>query len=257
MKRLILFLCCLSTLLVAQEYEKHTFESSEGLQLPYRILFPENYESGQSYPLLVFLHGYGERGTDNEAQLAHGSSLFLNHENRAQFPAIVVFPQCPAGDMRWSWYERGDGDEAWRVPLYEKPQTALQAVIELVGKIMVEEKVDADRLYAMGLSMGGFGTFELIARMPGRFAAAVPICGGGNTAAIGLYGHDTKLWIFHGGADNVVPVANSRKMYEAIKQWDSEVKYTEYPGVNHESWTPTFAEPTLLPWLFAQQKKGN
>lgn len=237
-----------------QQYEKMTFESKDELTLPYRILYPENYGSGEKFPLVIFLHGYGERGTDNEAQLVHGSSMFLEKENREKYPAIVVFPQCPAGEGSWSWYERGAGDEPWKVPFYEQPQPPLQAVIELVEKLVAEEKVDTDRLYAMGLSMGGFGTFELIARMPGKFAAAAPICGGGNTAVIGLYGGQTDVWIFHGSADVVVPVSNSRKMYEAIKKWNPDVRYTEYPGVNHDSWNNAFAEPELMTWMFGNEK---
>jgi len=99
--------------------------------------------------------------------------------------------------------------------------------------------------------MGGFGTFEMIARMPNHFAAAIPICGGGNTAIIGLYANTTDVWIFHGGADNVVPISNSKKMFQAIKKWNDKVKFTEYPDVGHDSWTPTFAEPELLPWMFS------
>jgi len=259
MKNFLLNCLCLSLPLLSlgQEFEKRSFTSSEGLTLPYRILFPENYDSGEKYPLLIFLHGYGERGTDNEAQLKHGSSLFLNKENRKNFPAIVVFPQCPAGDHRWSWYERGEGQEPWLVPFFEKAQPSLQAVIELTKKLIAETKVDTNRLYAMGLSMGGFGTFELIARMPNQFAAAVPICGGGNVATIGLYACTTDIWIFHGHADNVVPVSNSRKMFEAIKKWNTEVKYTEFPDVQHDSWTPAFAEPNLLEWIFGNTKNDN
>lgn len=238
---------------LGQGYEKRTFESSDGLSLPYRILFPENYKAGDKFPLLVFLHGYGERGTDNEAQLVHGSHLFTDKKNREQFPVIVVFPQCPAGEGSWSWYEPVAGNVAWQVPFHEKGQAPLQAVIELVEKLVAEEKVDTDRLYAMGLSMGGFGTFELIARMPGRFAAAAPICGGGNTAVTGLYAEQTALWVFHGDADSVVPVENSRKMVEALKIWGADMRYTEYPGVNHDSWTPAFAEPELLSWMFGER----
>lgn len=244
-------LLLLPMMALSQSFEKRTFISVDSLELPYRILFPENYDSGGKYPLLIFLHGYGERGTDNEAQLVHGSNLFLEKENREQFPAIVVFPQCPAEENRWVPYEYAEGDGPWRVPFYEKASQPLQAVIELIEKLAEEEKVDQNRMYAMGLSMGGFGTFELIARMPDRFAAAVPICGGGNTATIGLYAKTTDLWIFHGDADKVVPVSNSRKMFEAIKKWQADVKYTEYPDVNHDSWTPTFAEPELLSWMFS------
>lgn len=236
-------------------YAKRTFESASGLTLPYRILFPENYKAGEKYPLLVFLHGYGERGTDNEAQLTHGSKLFLEKTNREKYPAIVIFPQCPAGENRWVPYERAEGDAPWRVPFFEEASGPLQAVIELVEHLIENEKVDTERLYAMGLSMGGFGTFELIARMPGRFAAAAPICGGGNAAVVGLYAGGTRLWVFHGDADNVVPVSNSRKMVKALKNWGADVKYTEYPGVNHGSWTPAFAEPKLLPFFFGGVKE--
>ena len=250
-----LLLLLLPLFIYGQQFEKMTFESSSGLQLPYRILYPENYKSGEKFPLVIFLHGYGERrARTTKPNSCMVRVCFLEKKNQEEFPAIVVFPQCPAGDGSWSWYKRGERDEAWKVPFFEEPRPSLQAVIELVEKLVADEQVDTDRLYAMGLSMGGFGTFELIARMPGRFAAAAPICGGANSAVAGLYAGNTEVWIFHGDADRVVPVANSRKIFETLKKWNPSVRYTEYPGVFHDSWNNAFAEPELLSWMFGIEK---
>src|SRR5690606_38621650 len=164
-------------------YEKKQFISPGGDTLDYRILFPENYDEQQDYPLVLFLHGAGERGSDNEKQLTHGASLFLAADNRRQFPAIVVFPQCPE-DKYWIDISirsqlGGKGDPDFKESI-KNPSEELALVNEMVEDLIAKEKVDQDKIYIMGLSMGGFGTFETLARWPEKYAAAVGICGGGN-----------------------------------------------------------------------------
>jgi predicted peptidase len=237
-------------------YEKRMFKDADGGELPYRILFPDDYDSSKSYPLVLFLHGAGERGDDNEAQLTHGADLFLKAENRTKFPAIVVFPQCPKEDY-WAHVERSDDRKEWFYPFYESTTPAMQKVEGLLDQLMEEEAVDQSRLYVAGLSMGGMGTFDLLAHRPYQFAAAMPICGGGNLVVAERYAGSTPLWIFHGDADAVVPVELSRNMYERLQNLGADVKYTEYAGVNHNSWDNAFAEAQFLPWLFSQQKKQN
>ncbi|NJL77094.1 MAG: alpha/beta hydrolase fold domain-containing protein [Saprospiraceae bacterium] len=197
------------------------------------------------------MHGGGERGNDNELQLTHGAALFAKEENRQKYPAIILFPQC-AKDDYWTHVERNDKN--WAYPFHERPTKSMQLAMDLLEETILKEAVDVDRIYITGLSMGGMGTFDLLARQPHLFAAAAPICGGGNVALTGLYAKNTPFWIFHGDADAVVPVDLSRKMYQALKGQGANVKYTEYPGVNHNSWDNVFADTNYLAWIFAQRR---
>ena len=239
------------------EYLKKEFQGKSGEIIPYRILYPENYNPDQQYPLLLFLHGSGERGSDNEKQLIHGSAMFLEPINRRNFPAFIVFPQCP--EDGW-WINRSqlrtlesdaDLNESYEFPASE-PMTL---VMELLDELLTELSVDKSRLYVMGLSMGGYGTFDLLSRCPEMFAAAVPICGGGNPELAERYAPHTSLWVFHGEEDTVVPAELSRTMAKAIEKAGGDVKYTEYKGIGHNSWDPAFAEEDLLPWIFNKQRE--
>ncbi|MCU0395462.1 MAG: alpha/beta hydrolase-fold protein [Chitinophagaceae bacterium] len=227
--------------------------------LPYRLLLPENFDPEKAYPLVVFLHGAGERGNNNEAQLTHGGKLFVRSDIRQQFPAIVVFPQCPANSF-WSnvnWtYDSVTKKRDFLFPEEGEPTYAMLMVMQLVREIQKQYKVKQDQRYVMGLSMGGMGTFELVKRMPNTFAAAIPICGGSHPANA-RFMKQTAFWIFHGDADGVVPVALSRQMAEALQQYytAADMQLTIYPGVNHNSWDNAFAEKELLPWLFSHQRK--
>jgi predicted peptidase len=240
-----------------QAYEARFFDGQKGWQLPYRILYPKQYDPTQKYPLVLFMHGSGERGNDNNLQLVHGADLFLREGVRDSFPAIVVFPQCAEKDY-WVNISRVKTPAGLTMdyPFKELANPSMQLVEELLDHLLVSEQVDEDRVYVMGLSMGGMGTFELLARHPDRFAAAVPICGGGNRLLTRLYADQVPVWVFHGDADKVVDVQNSRNMVEAIAQNGGEARYTEYPGIGHLSWEKAFAEPALLPWLFAQKRKA-
>ena len=257
----VLFMCCLSFTGYGQDlslYEKKQFISSNGDPLDYRILFPENYNAKESYPLLLFLHGAGERGEDNEKQLTHGAAMFLEPENREKYPAIVIFPQCPE-DKYWIDISirsqlGGKGDPDFKESI-KSPSEELALVNELVESMIETEKVDQDRIYVMGLSMGGFGTFETLARWPEKYAAAVGICGGGNISLTKNYADETAIWITHGAKDDVVPVALSQRLFHALKEQGAEVRYTEFPEANHNAWDPTFAMPELLPWIFSHSKK--
>jgi len=227
--------------------------------LPYRIMYPLNYNPKKKYPVVLFLHGAGERGRDNQAQLVHGSKLFADSANRAKFPAIVIFPQCPYTDF-WANIKIVK-DRTDSTPLEIEFPTdraigkSLGLVSQLIDSFAATRSVDTRRIYVGGLSMGGMGTFEMLWRKPGFFAAAFPICGGGATTNIATYGKDFPIWVFHGAADPVVNVEYSRQMVGGLKDVGAKVKYSEYPGVKHDSWTNAFAEPDLLPWLFSQQKK--
>lgn len=238
-------------------FEKKTFVSENGDHLNYRILYPEGYDNSQSYPLVLFLHGAGERGDDNEKQLTHGADLFLNPENRKRFPAIVVFPQCPE-DLYWIDISirsklGGKGDPNFEESI-KSPSEELAIVNELMNHIEKTTSVKSDQRYIMGLSMGAFGTFETLARWPEKYAAALAICGGGNISLTKNYAKQTALWITHGAKDEVVPVTLSQRIYHALKEQGADVRYTEFPEANHNAWDPTFAMPELLPWLFSNHK---
>ena len=233
-----------------QVYQPEIFISEQGDTLPYRILFPEGYDANNSkkYPLILFLHGVGERGSDNKRQLAHIGSFFAKPEIRAGYPAIVVFPQCPE-NSKWADYSHILNKEP------ENPATtAMSSLIDLHKQLSNNPKVDKSRQYLMGLSMGGFGTFDMLSRLPDTFAAAVPICGGGYPQDVAKYAPHTALWVAHGAADNVVPVESSRQMLEALKKNKADVRYTEFPGVGHNSWDSTFEMPELMPWVFEKEK---
>jgi predicted peptidase len=232
-------------------FSARTFAGARG-SLSYRILAPAALEQGRTYPLVLFLHGAGERGDDNQAQLRHGSRLFLDAGSRARFPAFVVFPQCP-GNARWVEVDWGQ-PSPHRQPV--EPSVPMSLVLELVPDLQKTLPIDAARLYVMGLSMGGFGTWDIIARQPDWFAAAVPICGGADVSTAPKLVH-MPLWAFHGDKDTVVKTARSRSMMAALKQAGGAPKYTEWPGVAHDAWSPAFADQGLLPWLFAQKKAAD
>lgn len=224
--------------------------------LPYRILLPLNYDASKKYPLIFVLHGAGERGNDNEAQLVHGSYLFLKDSVRQQYPAIVVFPQCPANSF-WSnvqvAFDSVTKQRKFNFRSDGEPTIAMKLAQELLYKIIDEYPVNKKQIYVGGLSMGGMGTFEIVRRNPKLFAAAFPICGGGApSTAQGI--KKVKWWVFHGEVDEVVPAAWSQEMADALKAAGADVKYSLYPGVNHNSWDNAFAEPGLLPWLFSGKK---
>lgn len=223
-------------------FDKHLFISGNQ-SLPYRLLKPKNPEPEKKYPLIIFFHGAGERGADNEIHIKHITETFLDPENRENFPCYIIAPQCPENTM-WASHDR-EGK------MKNRPTAVMEMVIALIDKTQKEFPVDHSRVYVTGLSMGGYGTWDLIARFPNRFAAAVPICGGGDEATAPLIQH-IPIWAFHGSRDGVVLPKNSRKMIRAIQTAGGKPGYTEYPDVGHDSWVQAYLEPYLLPWLFRQ-----
>jgi predicted peptidase len=229
-------------------FEVKKYANSKGESLPYRLLKPEMIESGKRYPLVLFLHGAGERGVDNAAQLVHGAGQFATPENRRKYPCFVVAPQCPA-DRRWVEVD-------WALPSHTMPKTIstpLGLALELVERLAAELPVDKSRLYITGLSMGGFGTWDTIQRRPDFFAAAIPVCGGGDTAEAPKL-KDLPIWAFHGDKDSVVQPRRTSDMVAAIRRAGGSPKMTTYPNMDHASWVPTYANPDVLAWLFAQKR---
>ncbi|TWF37119.1 phospholipase/carboxylesterase [Chitinophaga polysaccharea] len=261
--KVLLLACLLTTGMVASAQEDLSAYSSQtfirkGDTLRYRLLLPLHYDAHKKYPLIVFLHGAGERGSDNNAQLLHGGTMFLRDSIREHYPAIVVFPQLPL-NQTWAPMEfvSDSAGKFQRVdfPLKVTPSPATTLVNSLLDSLLASGKVDTKRVYLGGLSLGGMGTFYLITKRPKLFAAAFPICGAGNVEAAGNFAKKVPVWIFHGGDDKVVPVEASRAYDAKLKALGAEEKYTEYPGVGHNSWDNVFVEPGLMTWLFEHQKK--
>jgi predicted peptidase len=252
---LLSFLFSLSTLAQNKEDYLEAFFVEGADSLNYRILYPENFNPAKKYPVLLFLHGAGERGNDNKKQLVHGSALFLKQENREKFPAIIIFPQCPKSEY-WAKASivRSPEGNTFDFDYSVDPHTSMKLVIKMMQSFSKNHFVDETRLYVGGLSMGGMGTFEILHRMPNTFAAAFSICGAGNPYSVGIYAQKVNMRVYHGAKDDVVEPAYSEKMVKALKEAGAEVEFTLFPDANHNSWDPAFAEPDLLPWLFSISK---
>ena len=228
-----------------------------GDTLPYRILLPQNYDTTKNYPLIFFLHGAGERGSDNEKQLIHGAKMFLKDSIRKNYPAIVVFPQCNSNSY-WSNVLRVYDDSS-RIFHFVKdgpPTRPMEMLSQLVHLIIKDYPVMNKQVYVGGLSMGGMGTFELVYRNPKLFAAAFPICGGADPETAKKISQ-VNWWIFHGAKDNVVYPYYSEVVVKALQKEKANVKFTLYPEANHNSWDQAFAEPALFKWLFMQRNASK
>ena len=232
----------------AEAFEAKTFQDGD-FTLHYRIHVPKDLPPDTKIPLVLFLHGAGERGDNNIRQLHHGIPSLLAYIKKNHIPAILLAPQCPVG-MQWvavPW-----GGDAHTMP--DSPTPALQAVQKLLAQTMTEFPVDPSRVYLTGISMGGFGTWDFLQRNPELFAAALPICGGGDTAQAAKL-TSIPIWTFHGGKDTTVKTQRSRDMVEAVKTAGGTlIQYTEYPEVAHNSWTQTYNNDEVLDWLFSQKK---
>lgn len=250
---LFVFTCSLTLAQDLSSYKKENFITSRDT-LKYRILYPENFRPDQKYPVMIFLHGRGESGSDNEKQLTHGAKMFLSNEFRKDYPAIVIFPQCPE-DSYWANVEI-EAVNTKRFFTFVKggtPTKAMDLLLAFTDLFSKQAFVDQSRIYVGGLSMGGMGTFEFLRRRPNLFAAAFAICGGDEVANVKKYKH-IPLWIFHGGLDDVVTPQFSYNVFRKLRAFGQEPKFTVYLKANHNSWDSAFAEPNLLPWLFGHTK---
>ncbi len=240
-------------------YEAHIFKTQQGL-LPYRLLRPEGYVPGKKYPLILFLHGAGERGSDNRQQLRIAGDFFASPSVRRQGPAWVVIPQCPADDF---WVagqlhlpERWPGRLGFEFHADAPMRPVMKLTTQLLDAFLASGQVDNERVYLAGVSLGAMGAFDLLSRRPSTFAAALAICGGGNLAATARYAKGLPIWVFHGSADPVVNVEYSRTIVKALRKHGALVRYSEYPGVGHNSWNKALAEPELVKWLLEQRRNA-
>ena len=226
------------------------------IEYRFRVFAPKGWSEKKKWPVILFLHGAGERGDDNVAQIRVGIGPAILRQE-ATFPFVVVLPQCPRN--RW-----------WTEP--DMQALALKALDQTVK----EFKGDSKRTYLTGLSMGGYGSWAIVAKNPARFAALAIVCGGvrpppglslpkeaaAQMTATDPYGAvaakigKTPVWVFHGDADPAVPVTESRKMVEALKAAGANVRYNEYEGVGHNSWDRAYAESEIFTWMLAQKLKA-
>jgi predicted peptidase len=237
-----------SCLVMGAEPEAREWKAPNGTVVKYRWSAPETLEAGKTYPLVLFLHGAGERGTNNAAQLKHGVTAILEGARKLGEPCFLIAPQCPPN--------------GWWAPINRKTMQAdpagkpvlLDALLALTEEMAKTQPIDAKRFYVTGLSMGGYGTWSLLALVPDKIAAAIPICGGGDPAQAAKF-KDVPIWAFHGEADPTVPVKNTKDMIAALEQAGGKPKATYYPNVQHDSWTQTYADPAVIKWLFEQRRK--
>ena len=234
---------------LAAEPEAREWKAPDGTVVKYRWSAPETLEPGKTYPLVLFLHGAGERGDDNKAQLKHGVIPILDGAKKLNQPCFLIAPQCPA-DQWWAPIDR----ERMRLNAAGKPNALLESVLALVDETMKNQPVDAKRFYVTGISMGGYATWDLLGRVPGKIAAAVPVCGGGDPSLAEKF-KNVPIHAFHGEADPVVPVRTTKEMISALEKAGSKPKATYYPGVQHDSWTQTYNDPEVIRWIFEQRRK--
>lgn len=228
--------------------EVRTHAGPDGGEYGHLFVAPAKIEAGEKYPLVVFLHGAGERGDDPRVLLKHFFESMLAEDRRAENPCFILAPQCPTGgrwaNRDWRAAENADGGIS----------DELAAAAALIDATLESQPIDPDRVYLTGLSMGGYGTFDWLARDPGRFAAAVAVCGGADPSTAGQF-KDVPLWVAHGDADPAVPVERSREIVAALREAGGSPIYVEYPGVDHFSWTPAYGtRGGAVEWMFRQRR---
>lgn len=231
---LTLFVGCSSNVIVKENRMKRQEEKSlktefeQQININYLLYLPKNYNGKEKFPLLMFLHGSGERGNNLELVKKHGPPKLIDQGK--DFPFIIVSPQCPAG-IRWK----------------------TNSLIALLDEIIKNYNVDTNKIYITGLSMGGYGTWKLANEIPERLAAIIPVCGWGDPWTICEIG-DLPVWAFHGAKDNVVPPQKSQDLIDALKACKGNAKLTLYPEANHDSWSATYDNPEVYEWLLKQSK---
>ena len=230
-------------------FSNEKYANAKNDSLNYRLLYPD-YDTLRKYPLVIFLHGSGERGSDNEAQLKWGVLSFATDQMMSLHPAIVLAPQCPANESWSNFSERNNSREMKLLPTTTKP---MELLIELIHKMIKTLPVDTNRIYITGLSMGGYGTFDAIERYPNLFAAAVPVCGGGDISKAKTIAH-IPIWIFHGAEDAAVNPLHALDMADALNKAGAHPGITIYPEVGHFSWLAAYSDMLMLEWLFRQHK---
>ena len=220
-------------LTMSGQQTEEIFEGKVSFNYKYLLYLPDGYvdDKEKEYPFVLFLHGAGERGSDLNKVKKHGPPKII--ESKKDFPCIVVSPQCPAGES-WTAFK-------------------LNALIE---DIVEKYRIDEERIYLTGLSMGGYGSWDLASNYPHWFAAIAPICGGGDVRRVRSI-KDIPVWAFHGMKDNVVPVERTLVLVRALEAIEGNIKFTVYPEAGHDSWTETYDNPEFWKWLFDQKRQDK
>ena len=228
------------------EFEARVHKDPDGKTLPYRLLVPKGYDAAKPWPLVVWLHGSGERGANNRLQLANFvAEAFLSDSARLQFPCFVMAPQC---SLTSGWMSANVNRVG---PVSDSTRMTVATVLELCK----EFKIDDRRIYISGFSAGAYGTWEMLARYPRLFAAAVPMagCPDGRDKLVPRF-KNTPIWAFHGDKDGNAPIAPARRMAALIKEAGGDCRWTEFAGVGHVCTTQAFSQPGFFEWLFAQKR---
>lgn len=235
---------------IDEMFSKEQFVTADGYVLPYRLYVPENYTPDKKWPVFLYLHGAHARGNDNERMLDYVTKPFFQTAGSQTLDAIAVVPQCPA-DEKWvnvSWTE---GNYFFSATPISKSMTA---VIALLDDIETRFSTDLDRYYVMGMSMGGYGTWDICMRQPDRFAAIVPLCGAGDWRRAADISH-VAIRTYHGTADDTVPINGTERMVEFLKKNNADVTFIKLQGIGHDVSGNVHRDRDLFPWLFAQKRK--
>lgn len=226
--------------------------ASNGYTMPYRLYIPKNYDCGVMYPVVILLHGAGGRGNDNEGQFLSGMpQVMFNDTDSPIYDSIVILPQCPA-DRQWVYTPWENGNYSTDVVGESRE---LEAVLDILDNVTELYNVDLDRVYITGLSMGGFGAWDLLMRHGARFAAGLIVCGGGDPSYAKLLKR-IPIMTYHGSDDPSVPVTGTRIMYASImKEGGENISYTEFDGEGHDIWGKVYSDPNVIRWLFDQSRE--
>jgi predicted peptidase len=247
---------------LAKAFAPDVYVSREGERMPYRLFTPARLEPGRTYPLILFLHGAGGSGTDNVKQLeggnVYGALVWTLPANQARHPAFVLAPQS-----NWNWPctifdPKNPPKVAADIKLCPPGALGIGAglAFEVIDRLVTKLPIDRARIYVTGFSMGGAGTWHMIAQRPRFFAAAAPVCGRGHPDTAAAF-KDVPIWNFHGARDDVEPVASSRVMIDAVRTAGGRPRHTEYPELGHNAFAWAYTEPALVEWLFAQKRPSG
>jgi len=239
---------------IAQRFTAETYVAASGETLPYLFLAPPDYDASRRYPLVLCLHGAAGRGTDNMTSISGSvaARVLSQPDMRTRYPSFLLVPQAPPDGCWGHALDEAAMAERVRNGRPTKPAVGY-LVLELMERTEKSWSIDTDRVYVIGQSMGGGGTWHLMAERPHKFAAAIAICGPVSTCYADVFAH-TPVWAFHGELDDHTPVQRIRDIVAAIRTAGGSVRYTEYEGVGHGSMGLVFQDPDVLEWLFAQRR---